>query len=832
MKAIHALKSHAPARILSLLVCALAVSLNVSAASLTWTGAVDNNWDATTLNWLNGSSSSAFHNGDFVAFSNSAAVFNLAINSSVSPGGVLVNASVNYSFGGIGSVGGIDGSTGISKLGTGTLTLASSNGYTGGTLIDGGTLALTGGGSISSSAIIAVAPGATLDAQGRSDGTLSLASGQTLMGAGSLLGVVTVAPGAVIAPGTNAIGTLTLNSNLTLSGNVVMKLNGSTFQNDLITGVNTLTYGGTLTVSNLGGALAAGESFTLFSCATAAGNFASIIGSPGPGLAYSFDPATGVLSVTNTASGISSSPNIWLNTVNDTTITVHFDDTLQSSSASNTNNYMVETKSLSGRTINVTNAVLQSDQQTVALYLDAPAGEFFALGVSNVLDSSSNNLVAVATGYTNYTTTSEIGTVGDPIFPGEVIPILDDTFTVAANGSDIGGTNDHCQLVYQSVSGNFEVAAQVTRLDDTASDAKAGLMAREDASPGSPSVGIYCTPLSTGGTSPTNQILTVYRSGTNGISIPLADPIFTSTLSWLRMTRTNNLFTVYYGSNGVAWTVAGSISQAFSSTLLVGLATTSNTNGLNTTAEYASFGIAGAHPGDSVVPALKASIFQGTNLVVNWQRTPHDFAIQICTNLLESTSTSSGSNSLPQWGFLMQAVMDTSLTGTNAAMPTAGRYMVIPMNLFPNSPMFVRLAQVDRVIPDLIVTPGYVFSLANSNLVKTSSNGQLCSDNIDPTSTITQNGAYIICPAGGVYQFTTANSGSLLRTALQVRNLNTLAIEGCDGSYSAGNYKAQVTFTNAALTTHTNFTFVAAATPTPQPATPTCPIVVTVNILH
>jgi len=154
------------------------------------------------------------------------------------------------------------------------------------------------------------------------------------------------------------------------------------------------------------------------------------------------------------------------------------------------------------------------------------------------------------------------------------------------------------------------------------------------------------------------------------------------------------------------------------------------------------------------------------------------------------------------------------------------------MNLFPGSPMFVRLAQVDRVIPDLIVTPGYVFSLASSNLMKDASQvSSLCGDTVDSTSVLTQNTNYIICPAGHVYQFTTANSGSQLHTTLQVRNLKALVIAGCDGNYSAGNYKAQVTFTNTAATVDTNFTFVAAATPNPQ-ATPTCPVVVTVNILQ
>ncbi len=46
-----------------------------------------------------------------------------------------------------------------------------------------------------------------------------------------------------------------------------------------------------------------GDTFTLFSASAFTGNFANIAGSPGTGLAYSFNPANGVLSVvTGTAS--------------------------------------------------------------------------------------------------------------------------------------------------------------------------------------------------------------------------------------------------------------------------------------------------------------------------------------------------------------------------------------------------------------------------------------------------------------------------------------------------------------------------------------------------
>jgi hypothetical protein len=57
-------------------------------------------------------------------------------------------------------------------------------------------------------------------------------------------------------------------------------------------------YGGTLVISNASTtALTTSDTFQLFTASSHTGNFASIAGSPGTGLAYSFNPNSGVLSV-------------------------------------------------------------------------------------------------------------------------------------------------------------------------------------------------------------------------------------------------------------------------------------------------------------------------------------------------------------------------------------------------------------------------------------------------------------------------------------------------------------------------------------------------------
>jgi fibronectin-binding autotransporter adhesin len=210
-----------------------------------------------------------------------------------------------------------------------TIAFAAANTYQGITDIRSSrTLALIGNGSISGSTNISLAASATLDVSGRADQTLTLALGQTLQGNGTITGKLTVGAGAIVSPGgAGVIGTLTASSNVVLSGTTMMDVNKTAATSDQIISSGSINYGGTLSVANLAGTLAAGDSFKLFNGATYSGTFAAINpATPGSGLIWDTSSlnsngtlkiAAGVVSPT--ISGITvSGGNIVINGTNNT----------------------------------------------------------------------------------------------------------------------------------------------------------------------------------------------------------------------------------------------------------------------------------------------------------------------------------------------------------------------------------------------------------------------------------------------------------------------------------------------------------------------------------
>jgi fibronectin-binding autotransporter adhesin len=113
--------------------------IGTAAVLLTWNGGTGV-WNVNgAVNWLNqGTTPSVFHNNDPVVFNDTgSSVPNVNITETVAPSHIDVNASSDYSFGGAGH---IDGPAALVKSGSGALTLANANTFTGGIILNSGTL--------------------------------------------------------------------------------------------------------------------------------------------------------------------------------------------------------------------------------------------------------------------------------------------------------------------------------------------------------------------------------------------------------------------------------------------------------------------------------------------------------------------------------------------------------------------------------------------------------------------------------------------------------------------------------------------------------------------
>ena len=168
---------------------------------------------------------------------------------------------------------------GLVKAGTGVLSLSGANTYGGATLVNNGTLLVNG--SLGASPV-------------------TVANNATLTGVGLLKG--TVVNSGTLAVGTNGLGTLTVSNNLTLnsgsSTTLAIDRTISTNTFGKVKGITAVRFGGSLTVTSLGGTFINGDTFTLFSAGTYASNFtATNLPALAAGLKWNWNPAAGTLAV-------------------------------------------------------------------------------------------------------------------------------------------------------------------------------------------------------------------------------------------------------------------------------------------------------------------------------------------------------------------------------------------------------------------------------------------------------------------------------------------------------------------------------------------------------
>ena len=153
-----------------------------------------------------------------------------------------------------------------------------------------------------------------------------------------------------------------------------------------------------------------------------------------------------------------------------------------------------------------------------------------------------------------------VGVAGDAGYTSGV-------FTLKGAGSDIWGTTDAFRFVYQPLSGNGEVIARVTGMQNTNTYAKAGVMIRETTGVSAANALVDLRPQGT--------IEFLARSATGSSTAFIASATHPAP-AWIKLSRSGPTIVASLSNDGLTWTQIGAASVTMNASVLVGLAVTSH----------------------------------------------------------------------------------------------------------------------------------------------------------------------------------------------------------------------------------------------------------------
>ncbi len=163
----------------------------------------------------------------------------------------------------------------------------------------------------------------------------------------------------------------------------------------------------------------------------------------------------------------------------------------------------------------------------------------------------------------------------------------DGRFLMNAIGTDIWDTADEFRYAYKSLSGNGSITVRVDSLIHTNEWAKAGVMIRESLHPGSKHTFVCLTP--------DYGVSFQQRPETgNVMSQESTDVVVAS--SWVKLTRTGNVFTAQESADGITWgdvTFQAPVDIPMAGDVLIGLAVTSHNTSIATAAEFSNLSTTG-----------------------------------------------------------------------------------------------------------------------------------------------------------------------------------------------------------------------------------------------
>ncbi|HXE41763.1 MAG TPA: hypothetical protein VN516_01970, partial [Candidatus Baltobacteraceae bacterium] len=146
---------------------------------------------------------------------------------------------------------------------------------------------------------------------------------------------------------------------------------------------------------------------------------------------------------------------------------------------------------------------------------------------------------------------------------------LNGQFNVVASGDDIWGNFDAFHFAYMRLDGDGQIVARVNALQFTDPWAKAGVMFRENLTPGSRHALMAVTA--------EGNSAFQWRPEKNHFSMSASGPE-SKTPCWVKLVRAGDTFTGYVSADGVNWQRVGEATIPMAKKIYVGLTATSHNN--------------------------------------------------------------------------------------------------------------------------------------------------------------------------------------------------------------------------------------------------------------
>lgn len=263
---------------------------------------------------------------------------------------------------------------------------------------------------------------------------------------------------------------------------------------------------------------------------------------------------------------------------------VTFSERVSPDTATNLVNYSIASASGSLRL----SAAMLEDTRTSVLLTIAPLTEnvAFTLAVTGVRDlSAAGNLIATDTRKAFTLVKYAPVAIGNPALAGEITAVSSG-YDLAGSGTDIGGTKDQFEFAYQEQTGNFDFRVRLAELSVTDPYVKAGLMVRETLQDSSRFAAIFASSAQLGCffESRSTAAMTAALTGPT-LKFPANYP-----WAWLRLRRNGNELTGFAGFDGKAWQQLGTMTLAIPTTVLFGMAVTSDATNAVAMAKFRDLG--------------------------------------------------------------------------------------------------------------------------------------------------------------------------------------------------------------------------------------------------